>query len=418
VTKAGSNNPPRSLEEIAADIHKVDIRSRAGVFERGRYLIEARDGPLGEERKWKNWVQEEFEYSYSTALNYIKAAELEAKVQRVVLLKIPDRILYLLATDYADDPNRDTIIDALDQAGKSKKKSLTGAVCDDIIYYAPLRLKYPGLPDAALVALNESIPEDAPWKEKAIEAFKKQRPTTEEKANQIVLETQRAHVDALYAPFLSGTMPRWLNSSSLGLLERVPEERRAEIAAKLNSDQPLPGDPEKLHELVIALTQPDNEANKQDDQGGEEEQGEPPETPDSMLPKPGDPAGESEPSAPNPETKETDQAAANEAARAAGDVGGKGEIDRLNAREEEWLREKKQLSNSNGIARREIERLEAEVAKLKSEPKLSIEKLTEALVAALKKVAHEKAEVTVEDLCKKLGIDPHKLNTDGKAKAA
>jgi hypothetical protein len=271
--QAGSNNPPRSLEEITADIHNVDLRGRAGVFERGRYLIEARDGHLGEERKWKNWVQEEFEYSYSTALNYIKAAELEAKVQRVALLKIPDRILYLLATDYADDPNRDTIIDALDQAGKSKKKSLTGAVCDDIIYYAPLRLKYPGLTDWALVALNDVIPEDAPWKKKAIEAFKKQRPTTEEKADQIVLAIRRAHVDALYAPFLSGTMPRWLNSSSLDLLERVPEERRAEIAAKLNSDQPLPGDPDELHDLVFTLTHQNNEANKQDDQGGGEEQG-------------------------------------------------------------------------------------------------------------------------------------------------
>jgi hypothetical protein len=65
---------------------------------------------------------------------------------------------------------------------------------------------------------------------------------------------------------------------------------------------------------------------------------------------------------------------------------------------------------------REIKDLKDEIKKLKIDPKGPIEKHAEALVTALKKTTREKAELTIEGLCAKLGIDPHKLNPpDSKA---
>jgi hypothetical protein len=42
-----TNNAPRSLDEIAADLHRLDLNSRAGIIARGNLLIEARNGPAG-----------------------------------------------------------------------------------------------------------------------------------------------------------------------------------------------------------------------------------------------------------------------------------------------------------------------------------------------------------------------------------
>jgi hypothetical protein len=60
----------------------------------------------------------------------------------------------------------------------------------------------------------------------------------------------------------------------------------------------------------------------------------------------------------------------------------------------------------------EIARLEGEVKTLKGAdlPTLTADKHIDALAALLKKVSREAQELAVEKLCKKLGLDPHKLN--------
>jgi hypothetical protein len=49
---------------------------------------------------------------------------------------------------------------------------------------------------------------------------------------------------------------------------------------------------------------------------------------------------------------------------------------------------------------------------------MSIDKHVEALVAALKKVAHEKAEEVIKGLCQKLHVDPNKISSIIKSEAA
>jgi hypothetical protein len=419
VTKATKNPAPaehnseRVIAKLTTEFHAF---RRKNIFDEGDLLIKIKDA-CDKYGDWGKWLKNEYKDSRDTADRHISAARLAATFRTVRQLRVPARVIYDLALAYFDDepagPDEysaedvKVAIPALAKADAASEKALTEMECWEVVARASLQAKWGKYPDATLSALD-SISTDAPWAKAAIAALQKKRPKTEEDAARIVTDHHFAHVELLYAP-QHHLLPRWLNSSSLNLLEAVPEERRAEIAAKLKSDQPLPADPEDLHDFVIALTQQDNEA---------DEQGEPPDTPTSMLPPP-DPSGETLLPAPGPETHETNQAAATAAAEAAGDVGGKAEIERLRAREEELTRERNQLSHSNAARQRQIDRLEAELKELKADtPKLSINKLAEALFTALKKVARGKAEEVIEELCQKLGIDPRKVSTDDKAKAA
>jgi hypothetical protein len=68
----------------------------------------------------------------------------------------------------------------------------------------------------------------------------------------------------------------------------------------------------------------------------------------------------------------------------------------------------------------EIVRLEDKIKELQGAdlPSLTIDKHVEALAALLKKVSREKQELVIEDLCRRLGIDPQRLNNISEEEAA
>jgi DUF3102 family protein len=422
--RAGSNTR-RSLDAIAADLHRTD---RQSMFDIGKLLTEARDAC--EHGDWQEWLEDEengFRWSYSTALNYISAHELASKYRTVQHLRVPARIIYELAeADSQDnskeipevsgvnDPAMPGIIEAL-VAKTGKKKKLTYTEAKNEIGFAVLRHKWGNFPDETLNALDALPNPDsvawnrggaAEWVPGAIDALKREKPSDEDAADGIVNNCYRKYLERLYG----GALPTWV--PTLASLENVEAEHRPEVRRRLNAAK------EPLDFLQVSSLVREVKQGRQPAEQGEDEQGEPPVTPPEMLPPAGgEPlSGEISPPAPKPQTKETDQEKATAAAAAAGDVGSKAEIERLKAREEELLREKSRLEKARTADGREIERLEAEIKELKAgTPKLSIEKLIAAMVVLLKQVSREKARETLETLCVKLGVDPQKLSIDDKA---
>ena len=252
------------IEKLTADYHAF---TRKNVFDEGDLLIKIKDA-CEKYGDWGKWVGDKYKGSRDTADRHILAARLAATFRTVRQLRVPATIIYELASIYFDDKPADSddykakdvevAIPALVKADKASEAALTEKECWETINRACRQAKWGNYPDEMLLALEEMIPADAPWAEAAIADLKKRRLKTEEDAARIVTEIHFKHVNDMYtAP--PGTLPRWLNRSSLDLLEAVPEERRAEIAAKLNPDQPLPANPEELHKLVVALVEANGE---------------------------------------------------------------------------------------------------------------------------------------------------------------
>jgi hypothetical protein len=315
------HNSERVIEKLTADYRAF---RRKNIFDEGDLLIKIK-AACEKYGDWGKWVEDVYVGSRDTADRHIAAARLAATFRSVRKLRVPATIIYELASIYFADKPADSdhygaedvkvAIPALAKADKVKGSALTETECWEAIKRAVQRVKWGNLSPATLSALEE-IPADAPWAEAAIAALKKKRPKTGDAAEQIVTETHLKHVDNLYARH-GRTLPRWLNSSSLTLLEAVPEERRTEIAAKLNPDQPLPADPEKLHDLVIALTQ--DQQSKPEPVNPKPEPVNP--KPEPVNPKPVKPKPKPEPE-PEPEAKRNDIGPNSEAERKrlAGDV--------------------------------------------------------------------------------------------------
>jgi hypothetical protein len=230
MSNAGSNKPPRDLDTIAADIHQLERRS---VFDFGELLVEAQEAC--DHGAWLRWLEDEFEWSHDTAMNYIAAHELADKFRTVRNLPLPCRVIYELASD-VDDPDLPSIIEALAEATEGRSKLISVSEAQHVIVLARQRRHYGVYPEAALDAMAEV--DDEPWGAQAIAALKGAQPTTKEAAAEIVDKFRRAHVASLYAPY--GELPEDVPAESLWRLESdVPEECR-ERALRLLQGAPRP----------------------------------------------------------------------------------------------------------------------------------------------------------------------------------
>jgi len=215
----------RPLDTIAGEIHQVQ---RVSVFAVGDLLIEAR--AACEYGDWLDWLDQNFEWSEDSADRYMKVARLDSATLRN--LKLAKTTLYALLDEDEDD--LPVIIQAL--AKHATRKQLKPSDANVVIAAALLRKRFGDLPDQTLVALD-NLPEPRPWYDRAVAAFKEQRPTTEEGAAEIVAGIQLAHVTELYAPH--GKMPN-IPTEELRRLEDVPEGRRAKVLDRLlKAHQPI-----------------------------------------------------------------------------------------------------------------------------------------------------------------------------------
>jgi hypothetical protein len=79
-----SNNPPRDLDAIAADFHRLE---RSTVFEKGALLDEAREAC--EHGDWLAWLDSEFDLAERSAQNYVAAHRLRAKYATLRICRSP-----------------------------------------------------------------------------------------------------------------------------------------------------------------------------------------------------------------------------------------------------------------------------------------------------------------------------------------
>jgi hypothetical protein len=188
---------------------------------------------------------------------------------------------------------------------------------------------------------------------------------------------------------------------ALSMMSHFSEDEWAKQASeKLKEVKPTTD--EEARRIIDTCRPPEVEPDEQD---------EPPSPPPPWPPSP-----RSAPPPPRrePITQETDPAHAAAADAARNDIGplSQAEHARLTRMVDDLanlnVMHKAALTGRNS----EIARLEEEVKTLKGAdlPTLTIDKHVEALAALLKKVSREKQELVIEELCRKLGLDPQRLN--------
>jgi len=245
-------------------------------------------------------------------------------------------------TGFEDDPDLPAIIEALVKA-TTTEKPLSVSDCNYVIDTTVARIKWGNdLPAATLDAL-EYIDKDAPWSAGAIEQLKRERPATDGAADKIVRAHQEKHAQTLS--------------------DDSPEE-----------DEPV-----------------------------EEQDTAPP-------PKPAKPLLETKETSPCPcplcDGTSHEQATAVAAVNNDIGIDSKAESERRQAVIDDLANERNKLKIALEGRDREVARLEGEIEKLKTEPKLSLNKLIDALVLQLRKLSREKQELTIEELQKKLALKP------------
>jgi hypothetical protein len=258
----------RPLSEIAADIHKLQ---RSKLFAIGDLLIEAQE--QCEHGEWLPWLEEN-DWSHTSAERYIDAERLRRKFPNLGNLKLARTTIYdLVDLDVRDDVSNDLMEDIITAlAAKATDTQLRPDAASRIIELAQLRVEWGNFPEATLDAL--SAVEREPWREKSIEALKREKPRTDAAAAAVVLKVLREHVANLYYNRWRRTLPEFENErSSLEYLASVPEAKRAEVQAVLQAAEP----PLK-HDYVVAVIGrivggEDDTDDADDDDGGGEAQG-------------------------------------------------------------------------------------------------------------------------------------------------
>jgi hypothetical protein len=123
--------------------------------------------------------------------------------------------------------------------------------------------------------------QDIPWRDAALKSLAKERPTTEDAANEIVTTAQRAYVARLFRPH--GTLPQ-VPDDSLDVLERVPEDKREAVLSKLyDAPQPL------SRKDVLRCLPPEDDDEPEDD-GADDDGADDDEADDDTPPSPPTPA--------------------------------------------------------------------------------------------------------------------------------
>jgi len=180
----------RSIYTIADDIHKL---ARTNIFEIGDLLIEAK--AMVEHGEWLEWLDEQFEWSDTTATRYMRVAELSAKFPNLKNLKLTKTTLYELA-DHNEEEELPAIIAEL-----AKHSTLAQLRPRDGQRYIKIgigRHRFGDRPAATLVYLvelnDDVLNED--WHPKAVAALQQQNPDTDEGAQAIVDRIEQEHFAA------------------------------------------------------------------------------------------------------------------------------------------------------------------------------------------------------------------------------
>jgi FtsZ-binding cell division protein ZapB len=361
-----SNNPPRDLDAIAADIHRV---KRSKAFEVGALLVEAWDAC--DHGQWLDWLDSEFDMTERTAQNYMAAARLKTKYETVSYLPLPARVIYDLASD-VESEDLPAVIAALAKAAEGKSKTISVGEAEDVIRLARLRHEFGDHHESALGAMADV--DGQPWGEQAIAALKEARPTTDEAATAVVNKFRRAHVASLYAPH--GELPDDVPGTALDSLEQVPEDRREHVLQMLQ-EAPRPLTDDVVDNIIRAAHAAQFASDNDDDlDRTEAEEAE---------------ADEAEAKAAAAEAAAAAEKRAAEAASRNDDVGpaSKGEVERLQIEIDDLRNHKRRLEIENTGLRRQVE------------------DLTDALTRLLREESEgERAEV-MRSLAEKLGIVHH-----------
>jgi hypothetical protein len=238
MTARKQSNDVRSLDEIAADLRRVESNS---LFERGDLLLEAKKAHPNE---FLDWLYDEFEYSEDTAERYMRVARLDSAILRN--LHLGRTTLYDLCDE--DDEALPVIIAEL--AKHATKAHLKPAKARDIILIGRSRFFHGNHPDATLWALAGLDAEGYTHsiRAAAVAALKAQNPETDEAADNIIADVRRADVAKQWAPY--GELPdipcdalRFLN------VEDIREDRRTEVLRRLR-EAPQPLTEDQVHGIV------------------------------------------------------------------------------------------------------------------------------------------------------------------------
>jgi hypothetical protein len=220
----------RELDAIAADIH---LRGRTNIIAVGRLLNEAHEAC--KHGDWGQWLNDEFEWSGTTADRFRAVATLAELFPKLGKLQLAPTTLYAIV-DLAEEAQPDVIDELAKHASKVFLKAPDAA---EIIDRVVLARQYGDLPFATLYALDNLIT-GRPWSDKAAEALKRDQPTTNDDAEKITIHAQRGYVDSLYAAY--GGLPP-VPGDSLYFLEGLAEDRRARMVERLRAaPQPLSAD--------------------------------------------------------------------------------------------------------------------------------------------------------------------------------
>jgi chaperonin cofactor prefoldin len=276
------HNTGRPLDIIGADLRKL-----RNVFDSGELLAEAKKQCRQAKTKWLPWLETYFDGDDQTARNHMKAYDLSRKFQTIRDLKVPVSTIYKL-TSFNNKQETEAVIKALAKATQDKKEPIRVREADGVIMYAQLRVEHGDYNDATLDALNVLAETD--WSKKASAALKKANPDTEDAAAAIENAQHRKHLEKIFGALL----PEFVDERpSLIFLDDVEEDDRPRVLARLQG-APGPFDSNQVWDIVHGQQD-------KDEGEGKDKQDEPPDTPDSMLPKPGDPSGADPAPAPDPE---------------------------------------------------------------------------------------------------------------------
>jgi hypothetical protein len=255
MTARKQSNDVRSLDEIAADLRRVESNS---LFERGDLLLEAKKAHPNE---FLDWLYDEFEYSEDTAERYMRVARLDSAILRN--LHLGRTTLY----DCDEDDEALPVIIA-ELAKHATQAHLKPAKARDIISIGRSRFFHGDHPDATLWALAGLDAEGYTHsiRAAAVAALKAQNPETDEAADKIIADVRRADVATQWAPYgelpdVPCDAPRFLN------VEDIAEDRRAEVLRRLR-EAPQPLTEDQVHGIVYSRDD-DTDA---DDAGAEDKE--------------------------------------------------------------------------------------------------------------------------------------------------
>jgi hypothetical protein len=118
ITKFPENKSPAlALAEHAIAIRSLGKQTLANVIEIGRHLVEAKAEAKKLDEPFSSWLDREFEWTYRTALNFIRVYELASKSENFSDLKLPVSAIYQLAAPSTPKEACDQIVERA-QAGE------------------------------------------------------------------------------------------------------------------------------------------------------------------------------------------------------------------------------------------------------------------------------------------------------------